>query len=176
MPGEWTGAAFAPHDHVGASLIEVARQPARKRRSTATLRRATASARSRRDSAATGVVKALRGLPEVHALHTTNGRWDIVVELGVDSLEAFGQLTQVLRSLRLATPGGKSARRSTGLFSAPSVVPKLSAVELEQVIKRGCGEQNLVPRAAQASQPKPVEPEGAFHVRKSHLDLFALAA
>jgi hypothetical protein len=55
-------------------------------------------------------------------------------------------------------------------------VPKLSAVELEQVIKRGCGEQNLVPRAAQASQPKPVEPEGAFHVRKSHLDLFALAA
>jgi hypothetical protein len=29
MPGEWTGAAFAPHDHVGASLIEVARQPAR---------------------------------------------------------------------------------------------------------------------------------------------------
>ena len=60
--------------------------------------------------------------------------------------------------------------------SASSVVPKLSAVELEQVIKRGCGEQNLVPRAAQASQPKPVEPEGAFHVRKSHLDLFALAA
>src|ERR1700722_16136303 len=29
---------------------------------------------------ATGVVKGPRGLPEVHALHTTNGRWDIVVE------------------------------------------------------------------------------------------------
>ena len=43
---------------------------------------------------ATAVVKALRGLPEVHALHTTNGRWDIVVELGVDSLEAFDQALQ----------------------------------------------------------------------------------
>ena len=32
---------------------------------------------------------ALRGIPEVQALHTTNGRWDVVVELGVDSLEAF---------------------------------------------------------------------------------------
>ena len=40
MPGEWTGAAFAPHDHVGAGLIEVARQPARKRRSTAKANRA----------------------------------------------------------------------------------------------------------------------------------------
>jgi len=43
-------------------------------------------------------------------------------------------------------------------------------------VLRGCGEQNLVPRAAQASQPKPVEPEDAFHVRKSHRDLFALTA
>ena len=31
-------------------------------------------------------------------------------------------------------------------------------------VLRGCGEQNLVPRTAQASQPKPVEPEDAFHV------------
>jgi hypothetical protein len=43
-------------------------------------------------------------------------------------------------------------------------------------VLRGCGEQNLVPRAAQASQAKPVEPEDALHMRKSHLDLFALAA
>ena len=49
---------------------------------------------------ATGVVKALRGLPEVHALHTTNGRWDIVVELGVDSLEAFDQALQRIRLIK----------------------------------------------------------------------------
>jgi len=49
---------------------------------------------------ATAVVKALRGLPEVHALHTTNGRWDIVVELGVDSLDAFDQALQRIRLIK----------------------------------------------------------------------------
>ena len=49
---------------------------------------------------ATAVVKALRGLPEVNALHTTNGRWDIVVELGVDSLEAFDHALQRIRLVK----------------------------------------------------------------------------
>jgi DNA-binding Lrp family transcriptional regulator len=44
------------------------------------------------------VMKALRGDPAVGALHTTNGRWDIVAELRADSLEAFDQ---VLRRIRL---------------------------------------------------------------------------
>ena len=57
----------------------------------------------------------------------------------------------------------------------PMAVAGKELDEPPQVL-RGCGEQNLVPRAAQASQPKPVEPEDAFHVRKSHRDLFALAA
>ena len=35
------------------------------------------------------VIRALRGEPAVAALHTTNGRWDIVAELRADSLEAF---------------------------------------------------------------------------------------
>lgn len=35
------------------------------------------------------VLKQLRGYPEVRALHTTNGRWDIVAELAADTLEAF---------------------------------------------------------------------------------------
>src|SRR5471030_2741131 len=36
---------------------------------------------------ATGrVVDALGGLPEVIAVHTTNGKWDLVVELGAQSL------------------------------------------------------------------------------------------
>lgn len=38
------------------------------------------------------VLKALRGEPAVTALHTTNGRWDIVVELHTDTLEAFDQV------------------------------------------------------------------------------------
>jgi DNA-binding Lrp family transcriptional regulator len=35
------------------------------------------------------VLKALRGDPAVRALHTTNGRWDIVAELRAENLEAF---------------------------------------------------------------------------------------
>jgi DNA-binding Lrp family transcriptional regulator len=35
------------------------------------------------------VLKSLRGEPSVAALHSTNGRWDIVAELRADSLEGF---------------------------------------------------------------------------------------
>jgi DNA-binding Lrp family transcriptional regulator len=35
------------------------------------------------------VLKTLRGYPAVRALHTTNGRWDIVAELATDTLEQF---------------------------------------------------------------------------------------
>ncbi len=44
------------------------------------------------------VIKALRGDPAVATLHSTNGRWDIVVELRADSLEAF---ERVLGRIRL---------------------------------------------------------------------------
>ena len=49
---------------------------------------------------AAAVLKSLRGIPEVQALHTTNGRWDIVVELGVESLEAFDQALQRIRLIK----------------------------------------------------------------------------
>jgi len=52
-------------------------------------------------NAAPQVVRALRGEPAVEALHTTNGRWDIVAELRADSLEAFDS---ALGRIRL-TPG-----------------------------------------------------------------------
>lgn len=44
------------------------------------------------------VLRALRGDPAVCALHTTNGRWDIVAELRTDSLEA---VDKVLGRIRL---------------------------------------------------------------------------
>jgi DNA-binding Lrp family transcriptional regulator len=43
------------------------------------------------------VLKALRGDPAVSALHTTNGRWDIVAELRTDSLEAVDQVLSRIR-------------------------------------------------------------------------------
>ena len=43
------------------------------------------------------VIKALRGFPEVTSVHTTNGRWDMVVELNTDSLESFDRVLQRIR-------------------------------------------------------------------------------
>lgn len=45
------------------------------------------------------VLAALRGDPAVSALHTTNGRWDIVAELRADSLEAFDRVLGRIRLL-----------------------------------------------------------------------------
>ena len=54
------------------------------------------------------VIKALRGEPAVSALHTTNGRWDIVAELRADSL---GEFDRVLARIRLL-PGISSTETS----------------------------------------------------------------
>ena len=45
------------------------------------------------------VIKALRGDPAVTALHSTNGRWDVVAELRADSLEAFDRVLGRIRLL-----------------------------------------------------------------------------
>ena len=42
---------------------------------------------------------ALRGFPEVRAVHSTNGRWDIVAELGTDGLEAFDAALRRIRTV-----------------------------------------------------------------------------
>ena len=43
------------------------------------------------------VIRALRGEPAVAALHSTNGRWDIVAELRADSLEGFDRALARIR-------------------------------------------------------------------------------
>jgi DNA-binding Lrp family transcriptional regulator len=45
------------------------------------------------------LVAALRGDPAVGALHSTNGRWDIVAELRADSLASFDQVLGRIRQL-----------------------------------------------------------------------------
>lgn len=45
------------------------------------------------------VLSSLRGDPAVSALHTTNGRWDIVAELQADSLESFDRVLGRIRLL-----------------------------------------------------------------------------
>jgi DNA-binding Lrp family transcriptional regulator len=45
------------------------------------------------------VLRVLRGDPEVHTLHTTNGRWDLIAEIGVDSVDALDQTISRIRRI-----------------------------------------------------------------------------
>ena len=45
------------------------------------------------------VIASLRGDPAVGALHSTNGRWDIVAELRAESLAAFDEVLGRIRRL-----------------------------------------------------------------------------
>jgi DNA-binding Lrp family transcriptional regulator len=46
------------------------------------------------------ILRTLRGFPEIRALHTTNGRWDIVAELATDGLEQFDEALRRIREIR----------------------------------------------------------------------------
>ncbi len=70
------------------------------------------------------VIRQLGGLPEVAAIHTTNGRWDLVVELGAATLTEFDTVLRKIRllpgitgsdtSLLLTTPRTTRARLNPG--------------------------------------------------------------
>lgn len=70
--------------------------------------------------AADRVIKALGGFPEVSEIHTTNGRWDLIVELGTTTLAEFDNVLRRVRlvpgitatetNLVLATPRSTKAR------------------------------------------------------------------
>ena len=58
------------------------------------------------------IVDQLNQMTEIHALHTTNGKWDLILELGTDTLVAFDD---VLRRIRLID--GISASETNLLLS-----------------------------------------------------------
>ncbi|MGO4670749.1 Lrp/AsnC family transcriptional regulator [Bosea sp. 2RAB26] len=67
------------------------------------------------------VVRELSGFPEVSAVHTTNGKWDLVAELGTTDLIEFDK---VLRRIRLVS--GIVASETNLLLATPrSVKAKL---------------------------------------------------
>ena len=45
------------------------------------------------------VVRALQGFPEVSAIHTTNGRWDLIAEIEVGTLAEFSATLDQVRML-----------------------------------------------------------------------------
>lgn len=45
------------------------------------------------------VIRALRGVPEIESLHSTNGGWDLVADIRADSLREFDQVLGRIRSV-----------------------------------------------------------------------------
>ncbi len=64
------------------------------------------------------VLRALRALVEVSCVHTTNGRWDVVVELGADSLERFDAVLRRIRQIEGVANSETSILLSSGLGGA----------------------------------------------------------
>lgn len=60
------------------------------------------------------VVDALAGFPEIGAVHTTNGKWDLIVELSTQNL---ADLDAVLRRLRMIP--GVTASETNLLLATP---------------------------------------------------------
>jgi DNA-binding Lrp family transcriptional regulator len=46
------------------------------------------------------VLRALQRVPEVSAVHTTNGRWDLVAELKTDGLDTFDKALRRIREMK----------------------------------------------------------------------------
>lgn len=67
------------------------------------------------------VLKALAGFSEISAIHTTNGRWDLIVELGAATLTDFDT---VLRRIRLV-PGIKGSETNLLLATPRSTRARL---------------------------------------------------
>jgi DNA-binding Lrp family transcriptional regulator len=58
------------------------------------------------------ILSQLRANPEITAVHTTNGRWDMVLELNTDTLEAFDRALHRIRQIN-----GISASETSLLLS-----------------------------------------------------------
>ncbi|WP_299207041.1 Lrp/AsnC family transcriptional regulator [uncultured Tateyamaria sp.] len=45
------------------------------------------------------IIRQLQGMVEIRAIHSTNGRWDVIVEIGTDTLEQFDSVLFRIRKL-----------------------------------------------------------------------------
>ena len=62
------------------------------------------------------VMAALKGFPEIEAVHTTNGRWDLMAELNAESLAAFSAALDGIRQIKGIATTETSILLATTLF------------------------------------------------------------
>lgn len=73
------------------------------------------------------VMRQLAALPELRALHSTNGRWDVIAELGAATLEQLDALLFRIRRLEGVATSETSLLLSTRRGEAPTG-PRLRSV------------------------------------------------
>lgn len=59
------------------------------------------------------IVRQLSTMPEIRQIHATNGRWDVIVEIGTETLEAFDSVLGQVRRLDGVTASETSLLLST---------------------------------------------------------------
>ncbi|WP_299958958.1 Lrp/AsnC family transcriptional regulator [uncultured Roseobacter sp.] len=59
------------------------------------------------------ILRHLSGMPEVRRVHSTNGRWDVIVEIGTETLQRFDQILFQVRRLEGVTASETSLLLST---------------------------------------------------------------
>ncbi|MHA6262072.1 Lrp/AsnC family transcriptional regulator [Arenibacterium sp. CAU 1754] len=59
------------------------------------------------------ILRQLQGLSEVRAIHSTNGRWDVIAELGTETLEELDAALSKIRKLDGVTTSETSLLLST---------------------------------------------------------------
>ena len=62
------------------------------------------------------ILEELRKFPEISAVHTTNGRWDMVIELAADNLQAFDRVLHRIRQITGVSASETSLLLSTYVF------------------------------------------------------------
>lgn len=59
------------------------------------------------------IIRQLNTIPEIRQIHSTNGRWDVIVEIGTETLETFDQVLFRVRRLDGVTASETSLLLST---------------------------------------------------------------
>lgn len=59
------------------------------------------------------IIRRLNAMPEMRQVYSTNGRWDVIVEIGADKLETFDQVLFRVRRLEGITASETSLLLST---------------------------------------------------------------
>ena len=59
------------------------------------------------------IIRILTGMPELRGVHSTNGRWDVIAEIGVENLEIFDAVLNRIRRIDGVTASETSLLLST---------------------------------------------------------------